>query len=293
MFLGNGSRDRYSSNGGDDRRGIMTTTTTTTVMKRPSNPMVGSTMTSTNLVVPPKEHHRGILGFDVFELDATRRRRTEHDADVTHEEQNQNNNNNNHNTSNEHRSMNRNNNSPKDELLLWSSSSEFAHPGSTTAATTAAAAATTASVTSRRNSVQERFFPSPGVTWKHSPLSTSTLVSRISDTAATSNHRNNYGGASMITSKGWPSASLPSITTTTTTSATTSTTTTATGFLQESLPAWFPWIPTKSQIQSLKLNDLKEACSQRGLSKVRTHERPHCIESSGFAFVVVGVIPCV
>lgn len=34
------------------------------------------------------------------------------------------------------------------------------------------------------------------------------------------------------------------------------------------LPAWFPWIPTKSQIMTLKLNELKEACSQRGLTKV-------------------------
>eukprot|EP00980_Cylindrotheca_fusiformis_P003655 scaffold818_cov136-Cylindrotheca_fusiformis.AAC.21 len=35
------------------------------------------------------------------------------------------------------------------------------------------------------------------------------------------------------------------------------------------LPAWFPWIPTKSQIGSLKVNELKEACGQRGLLKDR------------------------
>ncbi len=35
------------------------------------------------------------------------------------------------------------------------------------------------------------------------------------------------------------------------------------------LPAWFPWVPTKSQIMTLKLKELKEACSQRGLTKVR------------------------
>lgn len=34
------------------------------------------------------------------------------------------------------------------------------------------------------------------------------------------------------------------------------------------LPAWFPWIPTKDQIMTLKLKVLKEACSQRGLIKV-------------------------
>jgi hypothetical protein len=40
--------------------------------------------------------------------------------------------------------------------------------------------------------------------------------------------------------------------------------------LQQSiLPAWFPWIPTKSQIQSLKVRELKEACNQRELVKVR------------------------
>lgn len=33
------------------------------------------------------------------------------------------------------------------------------------------------------------------------------------------------------------------------------------------LPAWFPWIPTKDQIMTLKLKVLKEACSQRGLIK--------------------------
>ena len=35
------------------------------------------------------------------------------------------------------------------------------------------------------------------------------------------------------------------------------------------LPAWFPWLPTKSQIQSLKVIELKEACNQRSLAKVR------------------------
>ena len=36
------------------------------------------------------------------------------------------------------------------------------------------------------------------------------------------------------------------------------------------LPAWFPWVPTKSQIMTLKHKELKEACSQRGLKKVRS-----------------------
>jgi hypothetical protein len=36
------------------------------------------------------------------------------------------------------------------------------------------------------------------------------------------------------------------------------------------LPLWFPWIPTKLQIKELKVMELKEACVQRGLKKVRT-----------------------
>lgn len=39
-------------------------------------------------------------------------------------------------------------------------------------------------------------------------------------------------------------------------------------FLPNKLPAWLPWVPTKSQIQSLKLAELKAACSQRGLARV-------------------------
>ena len=34
------------------------------------------------------------------------------------------------------------------------------------------------------------------------------------------------------------------------------------------LPPWFPYIPSKSQIESLKVSELKEACAQRGLVKV-------------------------
>jgi hypothetical protein len=41
------------------------------------------------------------------------------------------------------------------------------------------------------------------------------------------------------------------------------------------LPAWFPWIPSKSQIQTLKVIELKEACAQRGLRKVRGTIAPY------------------
>jgi hypothetical protein len=32
--------------------------------------------------------------------------------------------------------------------------------------------------------------------------------------------------------------------------------------------AWFPWIPSRTQIMSLKLVELKQACGERGLRKV-------------------------
>jgi hypothetical protein len=34
------------------------------------------------------------------------------------------------------------------------------------------------------------------------------------------------------------------------------------------VPLWFPYIPTRSQIESLKVIELKDACQERGLSKV-------------------------
>jgi len=33
------------------------------------------------------------------------------------------------------------------------------------------------------------------------------------------------------------------------------------------VPAWFPWIPTRSQIETLKMSELREACVERGLAK--------------------------
>ena len=37
------------------------------------------------------------------------------------------------------------------------------------------------------------------------------------------------------------------------------------------LPLWFPWIPTKLQIQELKVTELRQACVQRGLKKACEH----------------------
>jgi tetratricopeptide (TPR) repeat protein len=36
------------------------------------------------------------------------------------------------------------------------------------------------------------------------------------------------------------------------------------------VPAWFPWIPTRSQIETLQVPELRDACGERGLAKVRT-----------------------
>ena len=47
--------------------------------------------------------------------------------------------------------------------------------------------------------------------------------------------------------------------------------------LETMLPAWFPWIPTKSQIRTLKVNELREACLQRGLVKVRQISPYHAL----------------
>jgi hypothetical protein len=37
-------------------------------------------------------------------------------------------------------------------------------------------------------------------------------------------------------------------------------------------PAWLPWIPTRTQIESLRVVELKGACAERNLSKVRSLE---------------------
>jgi len=106
------------------------------------------------------------------------------------------------------------------------------------------------STTTEESSVESTnsgFFPAPGLTWKNSPLSnnlggqppfvaSSTSAANLSF-ARSNNSVDSNGGVRLLR------LSSPL------------------------LPAWFPWIPTKSQIMSLKLTELKEACSQRGLFK--------------------------
>ena len=81
----------------------------------------------------------------------------------------------------------------------------------------------------------------PGLTWQNSPLpNTANDNLEASSLAAIQNRgSNNNGGVRLLKYDDSPL-----------------------------LPAWFPWIPTKSQIKTLKLKELKEACSQRGLTKV-------------------------
>lgn len=40
------------------------------------------------------------------------------------------------------------------------------------------------------------------------------------------------------------------------------------------IPAWFPWVPTLSQIQELKVKELKRICAERGLKQVSWHFLP-------------------
>jgi len=89
----------------------------------------------------------------------------------------------------------------------------------------------------------ESFFPVPGLTWTNSPLSTGNepeQASAPSQKAATT----------IAASSGPPNVGVQ--------------------ILKNNsplLPAWFPWVPTKSQIMTLKVKELREACAQRGLAK--------------------------
>jgi hypothetical protein len=88
---------------------------------------------------------------------------------------------------------------------------------------------------------EKSFFPAPGLDWNNSPLS-------VSAGSLLSGSRNTFNV--VYSTQGFSSPLSP------------------VRLVQHSLPAWFPWIPTKSQIESLKVTELKEACIQRGLAKV-------------------------
>jgi tetratricopeptide (TPR) repeat protein len=129
-----------------------------------------------------------------------------------------------------------------------SSSSSFIHPGS--------------SLEEEEVSADDPFFPIPELTWENSPLSSrssnrekqqfSSLVFSSSPLAAAAA---TVGGGGTFTTTTARSPTTPRVNSRENSS------------ISFVLPAWFPWIPTKSQIESLKLVELKEACTQRGLVK--------------------------
>lgn len=83
---------------------------------------------------------------------------------------------------------------------------------------------------------------SPGLlTWENAPLSTTTTSTMIRNRRESSSSSGAGGGATVAAAGGVR--------------------------LVHSIPAWFPWIPTKAEIMTLKLKELKEACSERGLMK--------------------------
>ena len=95
----------------------------------------------------------------------------------------------------------------------------------------------------------EAFYLAPGLTWQNSPLPNTANDNLAAAAAAASpaaiiqpkGRSNNNGGVRLLR------------------------------YSSPLLPAWFPWVPTKSQIMTLKLKELKEACSQRGLTKVGSY----------------------
>jgi hypothetical protein len=178
--------------------------------------------------VEKRLERRGILGFDVFELQATRHSESVSAADLEEEEEEENGSPN---------SFFRTPLSSSHRTSSSSSASFFVHPG--------VEVEDEDSMEDNDEQVESADFFS----WSNAPLSTKAA------TAAAAANRAFFAA---------PTATASSSLLSTTHESSSSSLV---------LPAWFPWIPTKSQIQSLKVNELKEACFQRGLLKVRTHVR--------------------
>ena len=94
----------------------------------------------------------------------------------------------------------------------------------------------------------ESLLSSSGLTWQNLPLSTTADSGEISSPAVT---QVTDVSPSLTTASGKRNGGVRLL-----------------RYSSPLLPAWFPWIPTKSQIMTLKLKELREACSQRGLAKV-------------------------
>jgi hypothetical protein len=180
-------------------------------------------------LIQQQQQRRGVLGFDVFELDAVRTvggDMEEGKSSSVHQMQQQR-----RSTSTSRLQISRSN----VDMDVWNKNGEFFSDGDQERDRT---------VTS---STEQRFFPAPGLNRINSPVSVASAGSSSYSSLGS------HSTFNVVTSstKGFSSPSSP------------------VRLLQHSLPAWFPWIPTKSQIESLKVNELKEACMQRGLAKVR------------------------
>ncbi|KAG7348603.1 tetratricopeptide repeat protein [Nitzschia inconspicua] len=211
---------------------------------------VGNTQLQPRIRKGEKEFHyetkknkdRGTLGFDVFEMQATRHRHTLTSPDLDEDNDSHINN---HNNLHHFFQTTASSSSSSASSSSTTGDSFFAHPG----------------VDVDGHDLIEKdendfFSSSPGFTWSHAPLSTrsSSCTSRNGALFSTTTNPG-FSSTSSSTSMAFASTTTPS--------------SFSSPLLQQSflLPAWFPWIPTKSQIQSLKVPELKEACSQRGLLK--------------------------
>lgn len=187
-----------------------------------------------------QRQQRGILGFDVFELDATRSAGGDRDDD----------------TSSGYHNNNRQGSSggsrlkssrSKVDMNTWNSGRETLWEDDQEEGHTDASRATDRS-----------FFPAPLLTWRNAPLSVAAASSPSDSSSRTFNL--------VFSKQGMASPPASPV-----------------RLLQHSLPAWFPWIPSKSQIESLKVNELKEACIQRGVAKVRLLSFAHISSSKRYS----------
>ena len=94
----------------------------------------------------------------------------------------------------------------------------------------------------------ESLFSSSELTWQNLPLST---TAKDADSTSPASTQLTHVPTSLTTGSGQRNGGVRLL-----------------RYSSPLLPAWFPWIPTKSQIMTLKLKELREACSQRGLAKV-------------------------
>ena len=223
-------------------------------MKDTSSIMVGPPSSRgggiTNRNQKHQQYRRGVLGFDIFSLEATLREddQSVHDDSIIYQDMEL----------------------TEDDDDLHEHPTYFAHPGSLTEVDDDDDDDDTPNLS------KNRFFPAPGLTWSNSPLSSTrmfgggaaTLDTQIPSIMSGNNNRLWSTGTAAIPTSTRNGRSMTSTSTTTAATAAAATAMSmSSSSLQYTLPAWFPWMPTKSQILSLKVIELREACSQRGLLK--------------------------